>query len=147
MTTTHHRVCKVGELLPGQCRIVEIGRRSIGVYNVHGSYYAIRNQCPHQFAPLCTGRISGTTLPGKVGEYTYGMDGEVVRCPLHGWEFNVKDGRSLFNPHKCRVKSYEVFCETESGERITRTVSKDEEDPSVETFPVTIDGAWIVLEA
>jgi len=146
MTKTAHRICKTDELPPGKCRIVEIGNRSIGVYNVLGAYYAIKNQCPHQFAPLCQGKIGGTTLPGKVGEFNYGMDQQVVRCPWHGWEFDVTTGRSLFNPHRCRVKSYEVFCETDDGEKITRTIDSDEADPAVETYPVSVDGTWVVVE-
>jgi len=145
MTTNLHRICRIDELPSGQHRIVQIGHRSIGVYHVGDRFYAIRNQCPHQFAPLCEGKVSGTTMPGKVGEFRYGMEGRVVRCPWHGWEFDVTTGRSLFNPHKCRVKSYQVFCETGDGERITRTIAADEEDPSVETYPVTIEDAWVVV--
>lgn len=100
-----------------------------------------------QLAPVCQGKLGGTALPGKVGEYKYGLDGQVVRCPWHGWEFDVTTGRSLFNPHRCRVRSYEAFCETESGERVARTVSSDEPDPAVETFPVEVEGAWVVVRA
>ncbi len=39
-----------------------------------------------------------------------------------------------------------VFCETESGERITRTLTPDDPDPTVETYPATTDGAWVVVE-
>ena len=48
-----HVVARVSELPPGARRIVEIGRRSIGVFNVNGKLYALRNACPHQGAPLC----------------------------------------------------------------------------------------------
>lgn len=62
-------VGRVDELPPGSRKIVMAGGRSIGVFNVKGTYYALRNTCPHQFAPLCLGRVTGTTLPSKVGEY------------------------------------------------------------------------------
>ena len=39
--------------------------RSIGVFNVQGQYYALRNQCPHQGAPLCRGKVSAT--PKRAG--------------------------------------------------------------------------------
>ena len=120
---------------PGKRLIVTLKGRSIGVFNVNGTYYALRNVCPHQGAPLCTGSVGGTTfpsLPSHPEDYLYGREGEILRCPWHGWEFDLTTGKSLCNPHKYQVKTYEV------------TVEK-EEDPSVETYPVTIDGGRIVV--
>ena len=125
-------VGKVSELPPGERKIVEVQGRSIGVFNVHGTYYALRNSCPHQGAPLCRGAITGMTVPSKPGEYVWAREGEILRCPWHGWEFDVTSGRSVCNPHKTRVKTYEV------------TVEKDE---SVETYPVTIEAGLVVLHA
>ena len=125
-------VGKVSELPPGERKIVEVQGRSIGVFNVHGTYYALRNSCPHQAAPLCLGALKGMTMPGKPGEYVWAREGEILRCPWHGWEFDVTSGRSVCNPHKTRVKTYEV------------TVEKDE---SVETYPVTIEAGLVVLHA
>ncbi len=108
-------VCKASELLPGERKIVEVGGRSIGVFNVHGQFYAIRNLCPHEGAPLCRGIVTGTTLPSQPGEYIWAKDGEIVRCPWHGWEFDITSGRSVFNPHKMRVKKYTVTVEPIAG--------------------------------
>lgn len=141
-----HVVCKTDELPPGSRKIVDAGGRSIGVFNANGRYYALRNVCPHQMAPLCLGKVTGTTLPSKVGEYRYGRDGEILRCPWHGWEFDITNGRSVFNPHKVRVKSYEVTVER-GGERMTCEISADDEDPSVETFPVTVEQDFVILHA
>lgn len=140
-----HRVCKVSDLPPGQRTIVDIAGRSIGVFNIEGEYHALRNVCPHQLAPLCKGRISGTTLPGPVGEFNYGHEGRILRCPWHGWEFDITTGRSVFNPHKVRVRSYEVTVEGENGSTHTCTMSADDEDPSVETYPVTVESQWVVV--
>ena len=130
-----HVVGRVSEIPPGSRRIVEVEGRSIGVFNIHGTYYALRNSCPHQLAPLCRGTVTGTTLPSKPGEYKWGREGEIVRCPWHGWEFDITNGRSVFNPHRTRVKSYPV------------TVERDqpEEDPSVETYPVTEEDGLVIL--
>jgi 3-phenylpropionate/trans-cinnamate dioxygenase ferredoxin subunit len=141
-----HRVCSVRDLPPGQRRIVEIGGRSIGVFNIDGSFHAIRNVCPHQLAPLCLGPVSGTTLPSKPNEFNYGLEGRIIRCPWHGWEFDITTGQSVFNPHKVRVKSYEVTVEkTPGGERRTCTIDADAEDPSVEKYEVTIEDEWVVV--
>ncbi len=129
-----HIICRVSELGPGECKIVEVGR-SIGVFNVHGDYYALRNLCPHQGAPLCRGIITGTTQPSQPGEFIWRKDGEILRCPWHGWEFDITNGRSIFNPHKLRVKTYDV------------TVEQPQEDPSVEKFDVTVEDGWVVLHA
>ncbi len=131
-----HVVGRVSELPPGGRKIVEADGRSIGVFNVGGSFYALRNSCPHQAAPLCLGAIKGMTMPSKPGEYIWGREGEIVRCPWHGWEFDILTGRSIFNPHKTRVKAYDVTVESRL---------EDEEDESVETFEVTVEDGWVVL--
>jgi len=131
------KVCRESELSPGQRVIIKAGKRSIGVFNVHGCYFAILNHCPHQHAPLCLGKITGTTRPGAVGEYHWEREGEIIRCPWHGWEFDIKTGRSIFNPHSMRIPSYPV-----TVERLSEV-----EEPQVETFPVDVDKAWIWITA
>lgn len=69
---------------------------SVGVFNVDGECYAIHNQCPHQGAPLVEGQLTGLTTAEGIGEYRYDREGEILRCPWHGWEFDVTDGRSVF---------------------------------------------------
>jgi nitrite reductase/ring-hydroxylating ferredoxin subunit len=123
-----HIVCLVSELPVGGRTIVEVSGLSIGVFNVAGRYHALKNSCPHQGAPLCRGSVRGTTLPSAPGEYLWGRDGEILRCPWHGWEFDLTTGRSVFNPHACRVKSYEVTVE-----------------PRVETYPVAVEEGLVVL--
>lgn len=155
-----HRVCSTAELPAGERKIVEISGKSIGVFNVNGEYHAIRNACPHQNAPLCLGRVSGTTLPSPAGEYHYGREGEIIRCPWHGWEFDLTTGQSVFNPHRCRVKSYPVSVEHENESAIHENESastessnvalaqvqdKGEKDPAVDHFTVTVEGDWVVL--
>jgi 3-phenylpropionate/trans-cinnamate dioxygenase ferredoxin subunit len=135
---TRHVVGTVAEIGPGQRKIVEVAGISIGVFNVGGTFYALRNRCPHQGAPLCRGSLKGTTLPSAPGEYVWGREGEILRCPWHGWEFDVTNGRSIFNPHRVRVRAYEVTVEP----GVPRA---DEEDPSVETFPVTVESDRVIL--
>ncbi len=139
-----HIVGPVDELPVGSRKIIEINGRSIGVFNVNGEYYALRNICPHQLAPLCKGHVTGTTLPSQPGEYKWDRDGEILRCPWHGWEFDIKTGRSVFNPHKLRVKTYEVTVER-GGEFVQEEIAADAEDPTVETYPVTIEDELVVL--
>lgn len=132
-----HIVGRASELPPGERKIVEAEGRSIGVFNVHGQFYALRNRCPHQAAPLCLGSVKGMTMPSRPGEYVWARDGEILRCPWHGWEFEITTGQSIFNPHKMRVKSYQVTVEPDEDE----TTDTD----AVETFPVSVEDGLVVL--
>lgn len=131
-----HPVALASELPPGSRKIVEVGGRSIGVFNIDGRFYALRNSCPHQGAQLCLGSIGGTAEPSAPGEYVWGREGEILRCPWHGWEFDITTGRSVFNPHKTRVRSYEVTVSTDAADAET-----------VETFPVSVEDGIILLHA
>ncbi len=98
-------VGRTGEISPGECRIVEIKRHSVGVFNVNGEFVAVLNVCPHELAPVCRGRVSGTTLPSPPGEYRWGRDGEILSCPWHGWEFDLLTSKALADP-RVRVRRY-----------------------------------------
>ena len=102
-----HTVAKVVEIPKGTRKIIQIEGRSIGVYNVDGEFFALHNYCPHQGAELCKGPICGTTLESPVYEFIYGRDQEIVRCPWHGWEFDLKTGKSLFS-ERVRARSYQI---------------------------------------
>lgn len=132
-STTAYRVARAADLPPGARAIVDVGGRSIGVFNVGGTYHAVRNLCPHQQAPLCEGPVMDTTLPSAPGAYVFGLEGRVLRCPWHGWEFDLVTGRSLFDPHACRVRSYPVTVEDHA--------------PTLERFEVTLEGPFVVVHA
>jgi nitrite reductase/ring-hydroxylating ferredoxin subunit len=129
-------VGRLSEFAPGSRKIVTVAGRSIGVFNIRGQFYALRNRCPHQGAPLCLGRVKGTTLSSKPYEYVYGRDQEIIQCPWHGWEFEIATGRTYFNPHRMRVKTYEVTLESAAAEDVT-----------LETFEVTTEGEFVILHA
>lgn len=96
----------VADFPVGTRRIVQLGTASIGVFNVNGVFYAIRNYCPHEGAELCLGKLTGTNEPtDRCDEYRWGREGMVLRCPWHAWEFDLETGESLFDA-KLRVKTY-----------------------------------------
>ena len=88
----------VDEIPPGGRKIVEVGGRSIGVFNVGGEFFALRNRCPHQGGPLCLGITLGFLRSAGPGEFHYSRAGEILRCPWHGWEFDMRTGQSWFDP-------------------------------------------------
>lgn len=106
-----YEAAEVGEIEVGNCKILNLNGRSIGIYFDGENYHAIRNVCPHEQAELCKGKFTGTTLTSKPHEYSYGMEGEILVCPWHGWEFDVKTGKSLADPDRYKVKVYEVSIE------------------------------------
>ncbi|MCC6627697.1 MAG: Rieske (2Fe-2S) protein [Chloroflexi bacterium] len=123
--TIHHSslpqrvvVGQVEEIPPGQRRLVVPfrGRAGIGVFNIDGTFYALRNLCPHKSGPLCTGFVSGRMLAdgppttADEGELRYEDDGRIIRCPWHLWEFDIPTGACLVDS-TVRVKTYPVTVE------------------------------------
>jgi nitrite reductase (NADH) small subunit len=100
MPKQRYAVASVGEITPGQCKLVEVEGRSIGIFNVAGTFIAVLNVCPHELAPICAGRVSGTTLPSAPGEFRWGREGEILSCPWHGWEFDLITGQCLTDRSK-----------------------------------------------
>jgi 3-phenylpropionate/trans-cinnamate dioxygenase ferredoxin subunit len=44
-------------------------------------------------------------------ELVYGMEGRVLRCPWHKWEFDLDTGRVLFTGRRGRIHLYECWAE------------------------------------
>jgi nitrite reductase (NADH) small subunit len=104
-------VCAVEELPPGTSRIVEAGGRSIGVFNVNGRLHGLLNRCPHGGAPLCRGLVTGMSSgDGPGSPVTWDREGEIVRCPWHGWEYEIATGETVTKP-TLRVKTFQVRVE------------------------------------
>ncbi|HEX2036811.1 MAG TPA: Rieske (2Fe-2S) protein [Chloroflexota bacterium] len=93
-------VATVEELPPGGRKVVEVAGRSIGLFNVGGTIVAVLNVCPHERVPVCAGRVGGTTLPSPPGTYRWGREGEILACPMHGWEFDLLTGKALAHRRK-----------------------------------------------
>ena len=135
-------VARADEIAPGERKLVRIGGRTIGVFNVGGEYFALRNQCPHQGGPLCEGVTLAPLRATQPGEYARGADGEIVRCPWHGWEFEVRTGRSWFDPERRRVRSYPARVRTCPAGAPAETSS----DLAAEAYPACREGAYVLVE-
>jgi len=143
-----HRVAKVGEIPPGGRKVVEISGRSIGVFNIEGEFYALRNRCPHAGGPLCEGVLSGFVRSEMPGEYDYVRKGEILRCPWHQWEFDVKTGQSWFDPVKTRVRRYETSVEPGASSPGVGALAGAGLEPgpyTAETYDVSLEEQYIVL--
>jgi len=102
------RVGTVDEMRRDGCRIVEVDGRPVGVVSAGDRFYAISDRCPHMGASMCAGSLSGTFLPSQPPELVYGLDQQVIRCPWHGWEFDLETGRSLLEPKRFGLRTYRV---------------------------------------
>jgi nitrite reductase (NADH) small subunit len=103
------------EFPPGTHRVVTVGRREIGVFNIEGALYALPNLCPHQGGPLCRAPATTGTLEARVNadgtrSFEWSHEGEIVRCPWHGLEFHVPTGTCLAFP-QIKLRSYGVVVE------------------------------------
>ena len=102
---------KSDEIQPGSRKIVRVAGRSIGVFNVGGEFFAIRNRCPHQGAPLCEGKLWGALRSDVPGSFEYNETKDILACIQHGWEFSVRTGQSWCDPKRLRVRAYTVAVE------------------------------------
>jgi naphthalene 1,2-dioxygenase system ferredoxin subunit len=85
-------VAQLSKLGVGEILGVEIGQKSIALYNVNGEIYATDNICTHAFAMLSDGWL----------------DGDCIECPLHAGRFEVKTGKALGPPVEEDIKVYKV---------------------------------------
>ncbi|HLL07410.1 MAG TPA: Rieske (2Fe-2S) protein [Nocardioidaceae bacterium] len=103
-----HPVGSTHELRRERCRVVDIEGHRIGVISVGDSFFAVRDRCPHRPADICQGTVGGTFLGSSPQELSYGRHQRVLRCPWHGWEFDLETGRSILEPDRYGLRVYPV---------------------------------------
>ena len=136
---TRHIVARTSDIPPGGNKVVEINGRDIVVFHVNGEYFALLNRCPHAGAPLekaaCVARLTSK----EPGVYERSRVGELLRCAWHGWEFDMRNGQSWFDPQRVKIRTYPVVIE--DGETLAK-------GPYVaETFPVHVEDSYVIVEA
>ena len=88
------KVASLSELPPGSAKVVEVLGKTIALFNVEGTIYATDNTCLHQGGPLGEGQLMG----------------EVIICPWHQWEYNVRTGENV-EDSSLKVATYPVQVE------------------------------------
>jgi nitrite reductase/ring-hydroxylating ferredoxin subunit len=93
-----HEVATLGEVVSKGRAVVRVGGREIGVVRdpATGTLHAVRNRCPHSGAPLCLGLVVDRAV-GRPGAYER-SGRPVLRCPWHGWEYDLETGRCVDDP-------------------------------------------------
>lgn len=104
-----HIVARVGELQPGDRKIVTLRGVKVGLFRVGADYYALRSVCPHQYGPVCEGKVSVAVIINAESDWqpTLQLRGDVVACPWHGLEFRISTGECLAFPD-VRLRRYPV---------------------------------------
>jgi nitrite reductase (NADH) small subunit len=93
------KAVSASEIPAGSIKEVQVAGTPVAVAHVGGTFYAINGTCLHRGGPLGEGQLNGT----------------VVTCPWHGWEFDVTTGKAVMNPaagvacYKTEVRGGEVF--------------------------------------
>src|SRR5437867_607544 len=87
-------VAETSEVPPGTSKVVVVAGHLVALFNVDGAYYALSGVCLHRGGPVGEGEL----------------DGEVVTCPWHGWQYDVRTGRNLLNP-TARLSQFPVKVE------------------------------------
>ena len=87
---------------------------------------------------LCQGTLTSLLESAEPGDYRFSRKGEILRCPWHGWEFDIRTGQSYCAPDRMKVSSYSV--EVAEGRKIV-------EGPYIaETIPVAVEADYVVIE-
>lgn len=88
-------VATAADLKPNQMKAVNADGKPILLANIDGTYYALGNICTHMACTLTNGKLKG----------------EVVECPCHGSQYNVKTGAVVRGPALKPEPKYEVKVE------------------------------------
>jgi nitrite reductase (NADH) small subunit len=95
------RVAKAVEIPAGTIREFQVEGKAIALANVGGKFHAINNTCLHRGGPLGQGVL----------------EGNIVTCPWHGWEYDVTTGKVVRNPavgvdcYPLEVRGEDIFVE------------------------------------
>lgn len=133
-----HVIARVGEIAPGERKLVELGGRPIVVFNLEGAFFALANRCPHQGGSLYHGEQSGCLEASEPGRYRYARAGEFIRCPWHSWEFDIRTGRAVCDPERTLARRY-------AASVVAGSVLLDER-PAAETFEVRVEEDYVVID-
>jgi nitrite reductase/ring-hydroxylating ferredoxin subunit len=133
-----HVVAAVSEIPPGGRKLVTVKGRPIAVFNLGGEFFGLLNRCPHQGGSLCEGVLTGLLTSQTPGDYTTTRPGEILRCPWHGWEFDIRTGQSYCEPNRIQARQYPV--EVATGAVL-------EHGPYVaETIPISVQQDYLIVD-
>jgi nitrite reductase/ring-hydroxylating ferredoxin subunit len=91
-------LAKASEIPAGERKLVKVNGVAVAVFHQGGRFYALNNACPHRQGPLIRGTIV-EPVEGSAGAETPCA----IRCPMHGWKFDLATGDSHGRPENATV--------------------------------------------
>ena len=88
------KVAETEQIPAGTGKVIDVDGNQIAIWNLSGNYFAFQNVCPHRGGPVGEGEL----------------EGNVITCPWHGWQFDVTTCQSTFNP-AAKLTRYDVQVE------------------------------------
>ena len=89
------KAADVHDVPPGSGKCVTVEGKEIALFNLDGTFHAIDNTCLHRGGPLAEGELEGT----------------IVTCPWHGWQYDVTTGINILDDAEGGVQHYDVKVE------------------------------------
>jgi nitrite reductase/ring-hydroxylating ferredoxin subunit len=133
---------------PDEQRHVTVGGRKVAIFHVDGEFRALKDGCPHQGASLACGTVVGALSATDPDSLHYDGQRRLVKCPWHGWEFDLRTGQSWFDPQRERVRAYPVS--VASGDSLLATAEASpglQPGPFVaETVEISVEEDYVVIE-
>jgi nitrite reductase/ring-hydroxylating ferredoxin subunit len=153
-------VGKVSDFAEGDRKIIDVNGKSIGVFRIDGKFYALRNRCPHQFGPLCAGKLAQRAVSDGPGDVRMDDSGPpLLACPWHGWEYDLATGQSFMGPGRGNMAAIAYDVDVLPGSELP---AGEPADPAAapapradgrvpgpyvaETMPVSVEQEYVVLE-
>jgi len=137
-------IAPVAALPPGTQRRVTVAGRNVAIWNIRGRFYALRDVCPHHGGPLSAGQVVGRISASRPGCYVHDVAQPMVRCPWHGWEYDLATGQSWFDPRESRVRAYDVT--VEPGSEICTATSRQPGPYVAETITISVEDDYVVVD-
>lgn len=84
-------IARLADIPEGKGIVVDVSERRLALFRHSGQIFALDETCPHRGGPLHEGTI----------------ENDVVLCPWHQWQFDLRTGVSPINPLS-KVRTYAV---------------------------------------
>jgi 3-phenylpropionate/trans-cinnamate dioxygenase ferredoxin component len=91
------RLCRADEIPLNEGRRFEVNGTPVAVFHLPSGFYAIADTCSHEESSLSEGFV----------------EDDLVDCPKHGSQFEIKTGKNLSLPATKPVAAYRVVVEGE----------------------------------
>jgi nitrite reductase (NADH) small subunit len=104
-----HKIGRSRDFSVGEMKLVVLNGREVGVIRLrNGELRAVMNRCPHKGAPVCRGIVGGVWESTGPGELTLDEGRDVLVCPWHGFEFDLRTGREVCWRRPASLRMYPI---------------------------------------